>query len=121
MLGGLVGWERERIGQSAGMRTHALVAFGAALFTVLSLHAFPGGDPARVASQILTGIGFIGAGTILHKQNAVHGLTTAAGLWAAAAVGMAVGVGWYWHAVIAAVIIAVILFLHDGKRDQPTA
>lgn len=78
-LGGIVGYEREHSGKPAGVRTHGMVALGAALFTVVSLDGFgAAGDPARVAAQVVTGIGFIGAGAILHLRHSVHGLTTAA-------------------------------------------
>ena len=80
VLGGLVGWQRERWGKSAGSRTYALVAAGSTLFTILSLNAFSS-NPSQVAAQIVTGIGFLGAGSILHRENKIEGLTTAAGLW----------------------------------------
>lgn len=90
----LVGIERERGGKPAGARTYGLVAMGAALFTVVGIYGFGEGDPgARIAAQIVTGIGFIGAGTILHMRRRVVGLTTAAGLWVSAAIGMAIGAG----------------------------
>jgi putative Mg2+ transporter-C (MgtC) family protein len=94
LLGALVGWERERAQRPAGLRTYMLVAFGSALFTVLSLEAFgPQADPARLAANIVVGIGFLGAGTIFREGEVVRGLTTAAGLWAVAAIGMAAGGG----------------------------
>ena len=92
-LTGLIGFEREATGKSAGLRTHAMVGFGAALFTVVSLAGFSEGDPGRVAAQIVTGIGFLGAGAIWRSEDRVRGLTTAAGLWAAAAIGMGIGAG----------------------------
>jgi len=110
VLGGLVGWQRHHIGKSAGFRTFALVAVGSALFTIISLNAFAG-DQARVAAQVLTGVGFIGAGIIFHKKNSVDGLTTAAGFWSVAAVGMAVGVGWFIEAIISTIFIFLILAL----------
>ncbi len=79
LLGGTLGWQRQQRGKWAGIRTYALVSGGSALFTVLSLSAF-GGDPARIASNIVTGIGFLGAGTILHKADKVEGLTIGSGL-----------------------------------------
>lgn len=115
VLGGLVGWQREHIGKNAGMRTYALVAFGSTLFTLLSLKGFGDMDYTRIAAQILTGIGFIGAGTIIHKDGGVEGLTTAAGLWAVAAVGMAVGVGWYVESIIASLLMFLVLLIHDKK------
>src|SRR5512134_2901922 len=89
VLGAAIGIERERHDHPAGMRTHLLVAVGSATFTVLSIEAFkaPGADPGRIAAQIVTGIGFLGAGAILKSGGSVKGLTTAASLWAVAAVG----------------------------------
>jgi putative Mg2+ transporter-C (MgtC) family protein len=90
----LVGIEREREGKPAGARTYGLVAMGSAIFTVVGIYGFGEGDPgSRIAAQIVTGIGFIGAGTILHMRRRVVGLTTAAGLWVSAAIGMAIGAG----------------------------
>jgi putative Mg2+ transporter-C (MgtC) family protein len=104
----LVGLEREVQHKPAGARTYGLVAMGSAMFTVVGIQAFGEGDPgARVAAQIVTGIGFLGAGTILHMRLQVVGLTTAAGLWAMAAIGMAIGGGLY----ILGVGVGVMLFL----------
>ena len=116
-LGAGVGWQREHIGKAAGSRTFAMVAMGSAIFTLLSLRAFGAADTSRVAAQVLTGIGFIGAGTIIHKAGGIEGLTTAACLWAMAAIGMAVGAGWYGEAIIAAVMMFLILVIrhHDKK------
>jgi len=115
-LGGFLGGQREKIGKSAGPRTYGLVSAGTALFTLLSLSAFGLGDPARVAAQVITGIGFIGAGVILHKHGGVvEGVTTAAGLWAVAAVGMAVGAGWYIQAIIVTFIMLLVLIIDDNK------
>lgn len=114
ILGGIIGWQRQHIGKAAGFRTFALVSVGSTLFTILSLEAFAG-DTARVAAQIITGIGFIGAGTIIHKKESVEGLTTAAGLWAIAAIGMAVGAGWYTESIIATSILFLILIFPDKK------
>ncbi len=121
LLGALVGWERERAQRPAGLRTYMLVAFGSSLFTVLSLEAFgPQADPARLAANIVVGIGFLGAGTIFREGEVVRGLTTAAGLWAVAAIGMAAGVGQYLLAAISTVIVLVILagvrFLETHKH-----
>lgn len=114
ICGGVVGWQRERIGKAAGPRTNALVAIGAALFTMLSMRAFGPVNPALVAGQIVTGIGFLCAGIILHKGNkTIEGLTTAAGLWAVAAVGMAIGADWYVEAAVVTVVMFVILSLND--------
>jgi putative Mg2+ transporter-C (MgtC) family protein len=108
ILGALIGLEREIHEHPAGMRTHLLVSLGAAGFTVLSIEAFqaPGADPARVAAQIVTGVGFLGAGAILKEGATIRGLTTAASLWAVAAVGMAAGAGaWVAAAATAAIVI----------------
>lgn len=103
-----VGLEREIQHKPAGARTYALVAMGSAMFTVAGIQAFGEGDPgARVAAQIVTGIGFLGAGTILHMRMHVVGLTTAAGLWAMAAIGMAIGGGLY----ILGIGVGILLFL----------
>ena len=115
-LGGLIGIERERLGKPAGSRTYALITLGSALFTILSVQGFgsmANVDPSRIAGQIIVGLGFIGAGLIIfHRQNEqVEGLTTAAGLWASASIGMAVGIGWYVVAVIASLLILLILFI----------
>jgi putative Mg2+ transporter-C (MgtC) family protein len=113
LLSMLIGFERERSGQSAGLRTHMLVGLGAAMFTVLSIFAFPGpgSDSSRVAAQIVTGIGFLGAGAIIQRRDArhPHGLTTAAGIWAVAAVGMACGAGAYVLAAFATLLMVVVL------------
>jgi putative Mg2+ transporter-C (MgtC) family protein len=103
VLGGVIGYERESIQRPAGLRTHMLVAAGSAAFTVVSVYAFLGQgtvrDPGRVAAQIVTGVGFLGAGTIFRTSNTVRGLTTAASIWLVAAVGMLVGTGLYMLAV----------------------
>ena len=102
VLGGLIGAEREYRAKVAGTRTHLLVALGAALMMIVSRYGFGGqGDPSRVAAQIVSGIGFIGAGAIMVHRQAVHGLTTAAGIWVAAGIGMAVASGLYVVSVAA--------------------
>lgn len=111
LLGGLVGYERERRRIPAGVRTFMLVSGGACIFTILSLRAFPGGDPARIAAQIVSGIGFLGAGLVLRQEGTVRGLTSAAGIWAIAAVGMAAGAGRYFVAIFGGVTIFVVLGL----------
>lgn len=109
-IAALIGLEREREGKPAGIRTYGLVGMGAAIFTVVGILAFGAGDPgSRVAAQIVTGIGFIGAGTILHMRRRIVGLTTAAGLWAAAAVGMAIGGGLYILGVGAGIAMFLLL------------
>lgn len=118
LLGAVIGSEREMIGKAAGLRTFTLVSIGATLFTILSVHGFGGSgfDPSRVAAQIVTGIGFLGAGVIIQQGLRVKGLTTAAGMWASAAVGMAVGLGMYVLAIATAIVIFFVLFV-VGKWD----
>lgn len=114
-LGAVVGLERELQRQEAGFRTHAVVSLGAAIFTVVSGYAFAGigSDPTRIAAQIVSGIGFIGAGTIIQSRGGVRGLTTAASLWAVAGIGMAAGSGLYGVAVSGTVLMLVVLWLFD--------
>jgi putative Mg2+ transporter-C (MgtC) family protein len=114
-LGVLVGAQRSHIGKTAGMRTYALVALGSALFTIIStafdfryIDTFDKADPLRVASQILVGIGFLGAGVIFVQRNVVTGLTTAAGLWVVAGIGMAVGLGMI---ALSVAVTAIVLFI----------
>jgi len=110
LLGGIVGLEREVSGKPAGLRTNILICVGAALFTTLSFTMSLGrGDPARVAAQILPGVGFIGAGTILHTRGAVTGLTSAATIWVVAAIGMALGAGAYMEAIGATLLVVAVL------------
>ena len=115
VLGAVIGLERELHRQPAGFRTHSLVALGAALFTIVSAYGFAGDgvDPTRIAAQIVSGIGFIGAGTILQHRGNIRGLTTAASLWSVAAIGMAAGAGLLVMAVIGTVLILVVLALLD--------
>jgi putative Mg2+ transporter-C (MgtC) family protein len=117
-LGAAIGFERERLDRGAGLRTHALVSTASALFTIISAYGFEDVvatnrtvaiDPTRIAAQIVTGIGFLGAGLIILRKNTVYGLTTAASIWAVAAIGMAAGAGMYLPAAIAAAIILLIL------------
>ena len=110
-LGALVGIERGYNQHRAGLRTHALIALAAALFTIVSSEGFPGGDPARVAAQIVSGIGFLGAGTILQVKGGTRGLTTAASVWMAAGLGMAAGVGLYVTGLVACMLALSILVL----------
>jgi putative Mg2+ transporter-C (MgtC) family protein len=119
-LGGAVGIERELRDHDAGFRTHMLVAIGSALFTIVSAYAFRdflvgGGavvraDPTRIAAQIVTGIGFLGAGAIIRQGLSVRGLTTAATLWVVAAIGMAAGAGYYGGAVITTAVVLISLW-----------
>jgi putative Mg2+ transporter-C (MgtC) family protein len=114
-LGMAIGLEREARGHAAGIRTHALVALGAALFTVAGAYGFadvakgPNVDPARVAAQIASGVGFLGAGAIIREGLSVRGLTTAATLWVVAAIGMACGAGWYGPALITTLLTILAL------------
>jgi len=117
VLGALIGWQREKHGKAAGARTCALVTAGSTLFTILSVVAFPS-DPARVAAQIVVGIGFLGAGLILQKEERIVGLTTAASLWFAAAIGMAVGLGFFILSIIAAALTLLILTINEPARPN---
>lgn len=127
LAGGLIGAEREFRDKSAGFRTMILISVGAALFTILSHHLAPASDPNRIAANIVTGIGFLGAGAILRDGLRITGLTTAATIWLAAAVGMAIG-GGYWllglATTLAAVLVLVVFPLveHwiDGLRHSHT-
>lgn len=112
MLGGIIGLERELAHKEAGLRTNILIAIGSALITVLSFKIAamtPGADPARLAAQIVSGIGFLGAGAIIQARFAVHGLTTAATIWTVAAIGIAVGCGFYLLAFIVTVFVVIVL------------
>ncbi len=126
-LAGIIGIERQAAQKSAGLRTHMLVGLGAGLFALLSVEAFPESDPARVAAQIVAGVGFLGAGAIFRHGVSVRGLTTAAGMWTAAAVGMASGIGEYAVALIATGVAVVVLYvvgvfqwLYRGRVEQAT-
>jgi putative Mg2+ transporter-C (MgtC) family protein len=120
VLGGAIGFERELRDREAGLRTHLLVCLGSALFTIVSAYGFREfltsgdqvirADPTRIAAQIVTGIGFLGAGAIIRQGISVRGLTTAATLWVAAAIGIAAGAGYYSGAVIATVVTIVALW-----------
>ena len=111
VLGFLIGFERKMRSKEAGIRTHSIVCVGACLFTIVSLFGFAGSDKARVAAQIVSGIGFIGAGMIFYNKNAIHGLTTAAGIWATAAIGMAIGTGMYLISIVASAIIILVQWI----------
>jgi putative Mg2+ transporter-C (MgtC) family protein len=131
LLGGIVGLEREVKHHAAGLRTNIVVALGACLFTILSLTAFAGTsrtpDSARVAAQIVSGIGFLGAGAVFRDKDRVRGLTTAATIWLVAAVGMAAGVGDYFLAIVATIMALIVLVLlrpvanklPTGKSQHP--
>ena len=110
LFGGAIGLERELGGKPAGLRTNILICLGSVLYTRLSIALAAGtADPTRIAAQIVTGVGFIGAGTILHARGAVVGLTSAATIWAVAAIGMAVGSGAYAEAVGTTVMVCIVL------------
>ena len=112
-LGFAIGFERKLRFKEAGVRTHTIVCVGSCLFMIISIFGFNGADTARVAAQIVSGIGFIGAGMIFYHREAVHGLTTAAGIWATAAIGMAAGAGMYIISASAtALIILVQCIMH---------
>jgi putative Mg2+ transporter-C (MgtC) family protein len=123
VLGALIGAEREIHGHPAGIRTHMLVALGSGLFTVLSIHGFGQGpgvpiDPTRIAAQIVSGIGFLGAGAILKDGIVIRGLTTAASLWATAAVGMAAGAGEYVIGAVGAGIVLISLWPLNALAER---
>lgn len=118
LLGGAIGLEREYRDKAAGFRTHFLVALGSALFMIISVYGFEGVltgdfnapirlDVSRIAAQVVTGIGFIGAGTIIFQKNAIRGLTTAAGVWVTAAIGMACGGGMYLLATVSTALVLI--------------
>jgi len=119
LLGGIIGWERERKNKQAGIKTHMLVSLGSALIMLISIYGFgnelldhPNArfDPARLAAQVVSGIGFLGAGAILRRSNhVISGLTTAATLWLVAGIGLSVGAGFYWAAVITIGIVVIVL------------
>lgn len=119
LLGFAIGLEREMTNKYAGLRTNILVCLGACVFTIISIHGFPmvsvtgeefgTRDTARVAAQVVTGIGFIGGGTVLRHGASVFGLTTAATLWISASIGMACGAGMYWLAIISTILSIIVL------------
>lgn len=117
VLGGVIGLEREYHAKEAGFRTHVLVAVGSALFMLISQYGFDAFlgvksvsfDPSRIASQVVTGIGFIGAGTIIFQKKFIRGLTTAAGIWVTGAIGLACGCGMYFIAAVTTAIVILVL------------
>lgn len=110
LCSGLIGYERETAQKSAGLRTHTLVGVGSAIFSIGSIIGFDGPDESRIAAQIVTGIGFLGAGAIFREGALVTGLTTAAGLWVAASIGLAAGSGTYWLAIIGTAVTLGTLY-----------
>ena len=111
VFGGLIGLEREIVHRPAGVRTHMLVSLGSALFVLIALESIPAGID-KIIAGIATGIGFLGAGTIFKAKDEVHGLTTAASVWAVAAVGLAIGLGYYLMTIIAVILILIVLQLN---------
>jgi putative Mg2+ transporter-C (MgtC) family protein len=121
-LGGIVGVEREISGHTAGLRTNILIATSACLFTILSIKAFPltgaAQDTARVAAQIVTGVGFLGAGAVIQTKRAVYGLTTAATIWMVAAVGMACATDLYGLGIVTTILTTLVLVLLSPLSDR---
>ena len=117
LLGGIIGFDREYMNKAAGLRTLILICLGSCLFTIFSI-VITNGTPDRTASNIVTGIGFLGAGVIFKDENRVKGLTTAASIWVTAAIGMGIGGGYYWAAVIGAgctlLTLNVLTFLEES-------
>jgi putative Mg2+ transporter-C (MgtC) family protein len=114
LMGGLIGLEREMRAKGAGIRTHFIVGLGSALFMIISMYAFEGTarfDSSRVAAGVVSGIGFIGGGVIIFQRNVIRGITTAAGMWVAAAIGLACGAGMYPIAVAATLLTLLVLEL----------
>lgn len=109
LLGGLIGYERLIHRKPAGMRTHTLICIGATLFTIVSMYVGGNSDPSRIAAGIVTGIGFIAAGIMFKAEDHIKGLTTASELWVLAAIGIAIGIGFYFVAIAGTIIILVIL------------
>jgi len=104
-IGGIIGFERQSNKRPAGLKTHILVTLGATLVMILSTEGFEDGDPARLAAQVVSGVGFLGAGTILVRGKSVYGLTTAASLWICACIGLAIGIGFYFEAVMTLIVV----------------
>jgi putative Mg2+ transporter-C (MgtC) family protein len=118
VLGGVIGLERQLSGKPAGLRTNIMICLGSAVFTIISEQmAKPGDSVTRIASQIVTGVGFLGAGAIIRERGGIHGLTTAATIWLVASIGMACGAGFYSLAVIST-IIAIIVLIGLVKLDK---
>jgi putative Mg2+ transporter-C (MgtC) family protein len=110
LLSAIIGMDRQRrYSHTAGLRTHMLVGVGSCLFTGLSIHAFPGSEGSRVASNVVVGIGFLGAGVIIERREGIRNLTTAASIWVTAAMGMAVGAGAWFLAMSTAALVWIIL------------
>jgi putative Mg2+ transporter-C (MgtC) family protein len=117
VIGGIIGAEREFVSKDAGFRTLMLICLGSCLFTLFSIFIGVETSPDRIASNIVTGIGFLGAGVIFQHENSVKGLTTAATVWATAAIGMGIGGGYYWVSVGGAALVLIALFLFTYMED----
>ena len=117
-LGAAIGYQRERAGKPAGLRTHILICVGAALFTIASIYGFgTAGDSARVAAGVVAGVGFLGAGAIIRGgEGIVAGLTTASTIWAVAGIGLAAGAGLYLVSAVTTAIVLIVLFLPSRIR-----
>lgn len=137
LLGGFIGFERERSNHAAGLRTHIMVSLGSTLIMLLSIYGFVDFikeanvrvDPARLAAAVITGVGFLGAGTILFTGKAITGLTTAASIWVVAAIGLGVGAGFYFPSIAATVLVFLnlrvfnkveMLYMRGRERHQIT-
>ena len=122
LVGGVIGYERRQAAKPAGIRTLSLVSLGACGFTLVSIYAFEGfgtgWDPGRVAAQVATGVGFIGAGTMIRSGGIVRGLTTATGIWVAAALGMAAGAGMYVVAIAGAILTVSLMHFLPRRQDD---
>ena len=118
ILSEIVGFEREVSLKPAGLRTNMLVGLGSSLLTILSMEAFPGADPSRIAASIIVGIGFLGAGTIIKTKEKILGLTTAATLWTVASIGVAVGAGYYILAIAATAFAYLALKLAIFEKEN---
>lgn len=117
--GGLIGTERQVNNRHAGLRTHILVAVGSALIMLVSKYGFEGvGDPARLAAQVVSGIGFLGAGTIIREGTVVKGLTTGAGVWVCGGIGLAIGNGYYFAAILSTIIVLFSLISLGFMEEQ---
>jgi putative Mg2+ transporter-C (MgtC) family protein len=118
-LGALIGWERERIGQPAGLRTHIILCIGSALAMIISINlAYPNNDPARIAAQVVTGIGFLGAGAIFRYGTGVKGLTTATSLWTMGIIGMTCGMGMFIVAAGTTLLLLFVLYWVEKFEDR---
>jgi len=117
-LGGLIGFEREKMVKPAGLRTNMLVCLGSCLFTLVSVTGFSV-DTARVAAGIVTGMGFLGAGSIIATGGQITGMTTAATLWIVAGIGLAVGIGEYVMAIVSTILVYLILIVKKPINDKP--